>query len=252
MKDNIKKILPCSVVIPVCNEADNIASLLSELDQIMQGWHSSEVIVVDDHSTDQTLEILQRYRKNYPWLRIVQLDKQSGQSAALRYGIKKAGRSLIVTLDGDGQNDPADITHLVEMYHKLSNENTCYLINGYRIRRKDSPWRRFSSLVANAVRSRLLNDNTPDSGCGIKALPKELYLDLPAFDHMHRFIPALVRQQGGKIVSVEVNHRPRAAGNSHYGTLDRLFAGIIDICGVLWLGRRNIQCGLAREEQHGK
>lgn len=251
MNGIIKKIIQFSVVIPVLNEADNITPIILELEQVMQGRNSCEVIFVDDHSTDQTFEILQHHRKKFSWLKVVRLSRQSGQSAALRYGVKEAGAPLIVTLDGDGQNDPADIEQLVDVYHRLSKQNAYCLINGCRTQRKDSGWRRFSSSVANSIRSRLLRDDTPDSGCGIKAYPRELYLDLPPFNHMHRFIPALVHQRGGKIVSVEVNHRPRASGDSHYGTLDRLFAGIIDMIGVLWLGRRSIQLGLTKEEQNG-
>jgi len=240
-----------SVVIPVLNEEDNITPLILELEEVLQERDDSEVIFVDDHSTDQTPEILQRHKGKFPWLKVIRLSRQSGQSAALRYGVKKAAAPLIVTLDGDGQNDPADIKELVDVYHRLRKHNPCCLVNGWRARRKDSGWRRFSSSFANSIRSRLLRDDTPDSSCGIKAYPREVFLDLPPFNHMHRFIPALIRQRGGKVVSVEVNHRPRVTGQSHYGTLDRLFAGIIDMIGVLWLGRRAIQSGLIEEEQDG-
>jgi len=248
LKKNIKQPIEFSIIIPVFNEEGNITPLIFELEQLMREQNSCEVIVVDDHSSDRTLNILQNHQTSYPWLRVIQLNRQSGQSTALRYGIQKAKAPLIVTLDGDGQNDPADIKQLVDTYRKLSRQYPCCLVNGHRIRRRDSPWRRVSSFVANSIRSRLLRDNTPDSGCGIKAFPREIYLDLPSFDHMHRFIPALFRQRGGKIISVEVHHRPRIVGKSHYGTLDRLFAGIIDIFGVLWLGKRAIQPGLVEEE----
>ncbi|WPD24322.1 MAG: glycosyltransferase [Candidatus Electrothrix scaldis] len=165
-------------------------------------------------------------------------------------GIKKAQASLIVTLDGDGQNDPGDIEKLVALYNEKRKNNPCCLINGYRSQRKDSGWRCFSSLFANAIRRLLLRDATPDSGCGIKAYAKETFLDLPPFNHMHRFLPALVRQQGGNVVSVEVKHRPRKSGKSHYGTLDRLFAGVIDLLGVLWLSKRAFPSGLIEEEHH--
>ena len=247
----MKKEIQFSVVIPVLNEEDNITALLLEIGQVLQGQDAFEVIVVDDHSTDQTAKILQRHAGQLPWLKVVRLCRQSGQSAALRYGVKAARAPLIVSMDGDGQNDPADIKQLIDAYYRLTKQNKCCLVNGWRAQRKDSGWRRFSSSFANAVRRRLLKDETPDSGCGIKAYPREVFLDLPAFNHMHRFIPALVRQQGGKVISVEVNHRPRTSGKSHYGTLDRLSAGIVDLIGVLWLARRTIQSGLIKEEQNG-
>jgi dolichol-phosphate mannosyltransferase len=247
----MKKTIQFSVVIPVLNEADNITPLILELEKVMQRQDAFEVIFVDDHSTDETSEILLRNKMKFPWLKVAGLSRQSGQSAALHYGVQEAGAPLIVTLDGDGQNDPADIDQLVDVYHRLRKQNRCCLVNGCRTQRKDSGWRRFSSSFANSVRSRLLRDNTPDSGCGIKAYPRDVFLDLPSFNHMHRFIPALVHQRGGKVVSVEVNHRPRESGKSHYGTLDRLLAGIVDLIGVLWLGRRAIQSGLIEEEQNG-
>ncbi len=251
MNGKIDKTLQFSIVIPVLNEEDNIAPLILELEQVLQEQDSFEVIFVDDHSTDQTPEILQLHKDTYTWLKVVRLCRQSGQSAALHYGVKKATAPLIVTLDGDGQNDPADIVQLIDVYHRVRKQNTCCLINGYRAQRKDSGWRCFSSSVANLIRSRLLKDDTPDSGCGIKAFPREIFLALPSFNHMHRFIPALIRQQGGKVISVAVNHRTRKSGKSHYGTLDRLSAGIIDLLGVLWLGKRTIRCDLLKEKQHG-
>jgi len=238
-----------SVVIPVLNEEDNIPPLILELDQAMQEQGAFEVIFVDDHSTDLTPEILMRHAGKFHWLRVVRLSRQSGQSAALHYGVKSARSSVIVTLDGDGQNDPADIKHLIDVYQRVRKQTACCLVNGYRVRRRDSGWRRFSSSLANGVRSQLLRDDTPDSGCGIKVYSRESFLDLSSFNHMHRFLPALIRQHGGKVVSVAVNHRPRSAGASHYGTLDRLFAGIIDLTGVLWLGKRAIPSGLLEEEK---
>lgn len=247
----MKESIQCSVVIPVLNEEDNITPLVLELDQVMQGWEPFEVIFVDDHSTDRTPEVLLGHTMKFPWLRVVRLSRQSGQSAALCYGIRNARSSVIVSMDGDGQNDPADIQNLVEVYHRVSQHDPCCLVNGYRVQRKDSGWRRFSSSFANSVRSRLLGDDTPDSGCGIKVYSRESFLELSSFNHMHRFLPALIRQHGGKVVSVAVNHRSRSSGASHYGTLDRLFAGIIDLTGVLWLGKRAIPSGLIEEESNG-
>ncbi|HEB69518.1 MAG TPA: glycosyltransferase [Desulfobulbus sp.] len=241
--------LQFSVVVPVLNEEDNITPLILELEQLMPEQEPFEVIFVDDHSTDNTPEVLFRYSMKFPWLRVVRLSRQSGQSAALCYGIRNARSSIIVSMDGDGQNDPSDIPNLVDVYHRVELHSRCCLVNGYRVQRKDSGWRRFSSSFANSVRSRLLKDDTPDSGCGIKVYSRERFLELSSFNHMHRFLPALIRQHGGEVVSVAVNHRPRSSGASHYGTLDRLFAGIIDLTGVLWLGKRVIPSGLVEEEK---
>ena len=227
-----------SVVIPVLNEENNIDPLLHEMEEVLRGWQQVEVICVDDHSADRTLEILTKRSAEYPWLRIIRHREQSGQSAAIRSGVQAARYPLVATLDGDGQNDPRDITQLVTVYHREKKATSPCLINGRRLERQDTGWRRLSSHLANAVRRRLLDDDTPDSGCGIKVFSRADFLDLPSFSHMHRFVPALVRQRGGTVISVEVNHRRRASGASHYGTLDRLAAGIIDLAGVLWLSRR--------------
>ena len=237
-----------SIVIPVLNEEDNIFSLVREIGKQLQGQRGFEVVVVDDHSTDKTAAVLAQLRKDFSWLRTIRLSMQSGQSAALWYGIWKARYPVIVTMDGDGQNDPMDIGKLLNVYQELSRKSSCCLVNGNRVKRKDSGWRRFSSLLANTIRRRLLQDDTPDSGCGIKAFSRETFLSLPSFSHMHRFLPALVRQKGGVVVSVAVRHRARTSGSSHYGTLDRLRAGILDLMGVSWLGKRAIGQGLIEEE----
>ena len=239
-----------TVIIPVLNEEKNISPLVHELRQVQEELGAFDVIFVDDHSTDQTFETIQRLAQRFTWLKVIRLRYQSGQSVALHYGIMHAKKSLIVTLDGDGQNDPADIKKLVDVYKRLAHRNSFSLVNGCRVQRRDSGWRRFSSTVANSVRRWLLRDGTPDSGCGIKAYPKEMFLQLPSFNHMHRFLPALVHQCGGKVISVDVNHRPRNEGRSHYGTLDRLVAGIVDLCGVMWLARRAIIMGLVEEDSH--
>ncbi len=239
-----------SVVVPVLNEEENITPLLHELSAVMQDKQEVEVIYVDDHSTDRTPEILTRHSAEFPWLRVIRLRRQSGQSAALRCGVQHAAYPLVVTLDGDGQNDPADIQQLIDIYRRESHEITLCLVNGHRVTRKDSGWRRWTSFIANTVRSHVLSDDTPDSGCGIKAFPRDGFLQLPSFSHMHRFVPALIRQRGGKVVSVAVHHRGRSSGKSHYGTWDRLAAGIIDLIGVYWLGRRAIRTDTAMEKKH--
>jgi len=235
-----KAAMQLSVVIPVLNEENNVEPLLHELEETLRGWDQVEVICVDDHSADRTLEILKSRSAEYPWLRIVRHHEQSGQSAAVRSGVQAARYPLIATLDGDGQNDPYDIAQLVAVYHREKNIAGPCLVNGRRLQRQDTGWRRLSSRLANGVRRRLLGDDTPDSGCGIKVFARADFLDLPSFNHMHRFVPALVRQRGGTVISVAVNHRRRVSGASHYGTLDRLAAGIVDLVGVLWLARRAI------------
>jgi dolichol-phosphate mannosyltransferase len=227
-----------SVVVPVHNEAENLEPLLAEITQALEGRIGYEIVYVDDGSTDGTPPRLAALRTAFPRLRVLRHARAFGQSAALLTGIRAAQGGLIATLDGDGQNDPADILRLLETWQALRRENPQAMVAGHRKKRKDTGWRRFSSRVANAVRGALLGDRTPDTGCGLKIFPRALFLELPAFDHMHRFLPALAQRAGGAVVSVEVNHRPRLAGLSKYGTWQRLWAGIIDMAGVMWLQRR--------------
>ncbi|GAB6139467.1 glycosyltransferase family 2 protein [Methylosoma difficile] len=228
-----------SIVIPVHNEADNIVSLLSEIESAMHVADAYEIIVVDDGSKDQTTLVLKELlAKGNKSLRIFS-QQQSGQSTAIRTGVKAAQYDVIATLDGDGQNDPADIPNLynalVEQSASIAN---LWMVVGWRNHRHDSHWRLLSSKLANSVRARLLGDHTPDTGCGSKVFYKDKFLDLPYFDHMHRFLPALIIRAGGQVISEPVNHRARINGRSKYGTLDRLWAGIIDIMGVIWLQKR--------------
>jgi dolichol-phosphate mannosyltransferase len=227
-----------SVVVPVHNETGNLQPLLEEITQALEGLCDYEVIYVDDGSTDETLAQLGALRAAYPRLRVLKHLKGCGQSTALSTGIRAAQSPAIATLDGDGQNDPADIPRLWDALKDLQREQPLAMVAGYRKSRKDTGWRRFSSKVANAVRGGLLRDNTPDTGCGLKVFSRELFLRMPYFDHMHRFLPALTQRQGGRVISVEVNHRPRLAGVSKYGTWQRLWVGIIDLFGVMWLQRR--------------
>ena len=225
-----------SVVVPVKNEAENIAPLVAEIRAALDGVASYEIVYVDDGSSDATAAELSRAASGFPGLRVLRHQSSCGQSAAIRTGVKAARGEWIATIDGDGQNDPADIPRLLAMAREAG---IATLIAGWRQQRKDTGWKRFSSLVANGVRSRLLRDATPDTGCGLKVFRREMFLDLPYFDHMHRFLPALVQRAGGRTVSVPVNHRPRARGVSNYGTLDRLLVGIVDLFGVMWLVRRS-------------
>lgn len=227
-----------SVVIPVCNEAGNVVPLGNEIAAAL-GGRAFEILFVDDGSTDATAEQVRQLRlAGLPMVRLLRHSARSGQSAAVCSGVRAARAPWVATLDGDGQNDPADIPKLLAARDAAGNEDV-RLFMGHRVNRRDTGWRRFQSRIANGVRAALLGDATPDTGCGIKLMHRETFLELPRFDHMHRFFPALYRRAGSRVVSVPVNHRPRAGGVSKYGMLDRLWVGIIDLFGVMWLARRH-------------
>ena len=226
-----------SVVIPVCNEEESIGILIEEITQALAQKYQHEIIVVDDGSTDKTLEVLLKIKKDLPTLRVIKHLQNSGQSTAVRTGVQYANSNWIATLDGDGQNDPADIPNL---YNELVSQNLdpWLVVAGYRKKRKDTWLKRISSKYANGIRDKLLRDGTPDTGCGLKIFARDSFLALPYFDHMHRYIPALFQRQGGRVVSIEVNHRHRMQGTSKYGFHNRLWVGIVDILGVRWLQNR--------------
>lgn len=226
-----------SIVIPVKNEAPNIAPLVAEICAALDGLVAYEILYVDDGSSDGTAEEVRRLAATTPQLRLIRHARSCGQSAAIRSGVRAARAAWIATLDGDGQNDPGDIPKLWRLA-EAAPATPPLLLNGNRRRRQDSAVKRLSSRIANGVRRRLLGDDTPDTGCGLKLFSRALFLDLPYFDHMHRFMPALVLRQGGTVRSVDVNHRPRQRGVSNYGVLDRLAVGIVDLFGVMWLQRR--------------
>jgi dolichol-phosphate mannosyltransferase len=225
-----------SIVIPARNEAENIAPLVAEIAAALDGLLSYEVICIDDGSSDATAAAVHGVAGTNAAVRLLRHDRGYGQSAAIRSGVKAARAAWIATLDGDGQNDPADIPRLWEMTRAAGSERL--LITGRRTKRRDSRVKRVSSHIANAVRAGLLKDATPDTGCGLKLFRRDLFLELPFFDHMHRYLPALVLREGGQTVSAPVNHRPRSHGVSNYGTLDRLAVAFADLVGVLWLQRR--------------
>jgi dolichol-phosphate mannosyltransferase len=225
-----------SIVIPARNEAENIAPLVAEIAGALDGKLTYDVTYIDDGSSDDTAAAVRAVAATHPAVRLLRHDRSCGQSAAVRSGVKAARAEWIATLDGDGQNDPADIPRLWEMTRAAGSERL--LIAGRRTKRRDTWIKRASSRIANAVRAGLLKDATPDTGCGLKLFRRDLFLDLPFFDHMHRYLPALVLREGGKTVSVPVNHRPRSRGVSNYGTLDRLAVAFADLIGVLWLQRR--------------
>lgn len=230
-----------AVVVPVYNEAENIAPLIDEIRAALDGGVPYEIVYVDDGSTDSTPARLDELAATCPALRVVRHSTCCGQSAAIATGVEAAEAPLIVTLDGDGQNDPADIVKLLTMHgeaRKGAETAGPILVAGLRTHRRDTWVKRFSSRVANGVRARLLDDDTPDTGCGLKVFERAAFLKLPRFDHMHRFLPALMLRQGGQVISVAVDHRPRERGTSKYGVLDRLWVGIADLLGVMWLCRR--------------
>ncbi len=223
-----------SVVVPVRNEQDNVASLIAEIDAALTSTIEHEIIYVDDGSSDGTYAKLKSLQLLYPQLRVIHHAASCGQSTAVRTGVKFAKYDWVATLDGDGQNDPADIPKLLAALF-----DGVELVGGNRRASRRDTWvKRISSVVANGVRSRMLHDDTPDTGCGLKLFSRAAFLDLPYFDHMHRFLPALIKRRGGKIVSVPVSHRNREFGKSNYGTIDRLLVGIVDLFGVAWLQRR--------------
>ena len=221
-----------SVVIPVRNEAENVGPLAAELATALADV-SHELIFVDDGSADATARVLRDLGDGA--VRVVRHVRSCGQSAAIVTGARAARGHWLATIDGDGQNDPADLPALLR---RAMDAGEHCLAAGHRTRRRDSWVKRKSSRIANGVRARLLGDATPDTGCGLKVLPRALFMQLPQFDHMHRFLPALVLRAGGQVVSVPVNHRPRLRGVSNYGTLDRLAVGVVDLAGVWWLQRR--------------
>ena len=236
-----------SVVVPVRNEAPNVAPLVAEIGAALAAL-PHEIVYVDDGSTDGTAAALREAERLLPEgvpLRRLRHRAGCGQSAAVATGVRAARGEWIATLDGDGQNDPADIPRLLR---RAQAEGGAVLVAGHRVSRRDTRTKRWTSRVANAVRARLLGDATPDTGCGLKVFPRALFLDLPRFDHMHRFLPALVLRAGGRVVSEPVNHRPRLRGRSNYGTLDRLAVSLFDLVGMAWLQRRGSRPVLEPED----
>ena len=227
-----------SVVVPVHNEEDNVAPLVAEIVSALRGnpllkGGDFEIIYVDDTSRDATLQRLQGLQASTPELRVIRHLTNAGQSTAVRNGVKAARGAWIATLDGDGQNDPADIPNLLAQ--RDAADPLVKLFAGWRVKRQDSGSKRWASKWANAIRSRMLHDDTPDTGCGTKLFEREAFLDLPYFDHMHRYLPALMQRAGWKTVSVPVNHRHRTAGVSKYNNFNRALVGIRDLRGVAWL-----------------
>jgi dolichol-phosphate mannosyltransferase len=231
-----------SVVVPVFNEQDNVAPLVGEIVAALRGRAPDEggdfeIVYVDDHSTDATFDTLRRLKAEVPELRVLRHVTNSGQSTAIRTGVKAARGAWIATLDGDGQNDPADIPKLLAQ--RAQSPAEVKLFAGWRVNRQDSGSKRWASRLANAIRTRMLRDDTPDTGCGTKLFEREAFLELPFFNHMHRYLPALMQRAGWRTESVPVNHRARSTGVSKYNNLGRAMVGIADLRGVAWLIRRS-------------
>jgi dolichol-phosphate mannosyltransferase len=257
-----------SIVIPAKNEEDNIDSLVKEIRESLEGRFTFEIIYINDGSTDATLSVLGQLQSDCSNLRVYSHHTGAGQSRAIYHGVHLARHPIIATLDADGQNTPSDIPAMVEKLVQLNTLATAKmpvshrltsifnapgktaLIAGYRKNRRDTWVKRISSKIANNFREWALKDQTPDTGCGLKVFYREVFLRLPYFDHMHRFLPALVRRIGYSVSVHEVTHRPRRAGVSKYGLHDRLWVGVIDILGVIWLQKRYKPVGLVEERKN--
>ena len=225
-----------SIVVPVRNEAENIAPLIAEIVAALDGRWVYEIIYVDDGSTDATAERLASAMTQHKNLRQLRHAVSSGQSAAVRSGVRAARGAIVATLDGDGQNNPAFLPELISALEKGGER--VGLVAGQRVGRKDTGFKKFQSRAANAIRSTILHDGTRDTGCGLKAFRRDVFLMMPYFDGLHRFLPALMRREGFDIAYVDVIDRPRRSGVSNYGFFDRLWVGIMDLAGVWWLIRR--------------
>ena len=237
MSDVPANVPAVSVVIPVRNEAGNLGPLLAEIVSALDKRAAFEIIFVNDGSTDRTESELTLLMASRPWLRHVKHKSSCGQSAAIRTGVEHARAPVIVTLDGDGQNDPVFIPDLLKAL--AQGAPRVGLVAGQRVRRRANLFKRLQSRIANAVRSAVLRDGTRDTGCGLKSFRRDVFLRLPYFNGLHRFLPALVRREGYEVAYVDVVDRPRRAGKSNYGMWDRLWVGIMDLIGVWWLIRRS-------------
>ena len=226
-----------SVVVPVYNEAENVGKLASEIAVAMEGA-SYEMIFINDASSDGTLKVLGELKTDFPALRVLSHRKNAGQSRAVRTGVLAARSEYIATLDGDGQNDPADIPALYAQITRADAPANLALVGGRRAKRQDSYAKKIASKYGNMVRKKLLNDEADDTGCGLKLFTREAFLRLPYFDHVHRYIPALMLREGYVIEFCDVNHRHREFGVSKYTNFGRLMVSIADLRGVMWLNRR--------------
>lgn len=224
-----------SVVVPVFNEEDNVAELVGEIAAALDG-RRYEMVFVNDASTDGTQARLVDLKAQYRSLRPLSHNTNAGQSRAVHTGVNAARGSIIVTMDGDGQNDPSDAPALVDQL--TAAPDTVAMIGGRRVKRKDTAWKKFGSRIGNGVRKRLLKDQADDTGCGLKAFYRQAFVRLPYFDHMHRFLPALMLREGFEVEYCDVKHRQRMHGRSKYTNFGRLMASMSDLFGVMWLNSR--------------
>ncbi len=229
-------------MVPAYNERDNLAPLLAEIAAALSG-RRYEVIVVDDGSTDGTLEALKTLRRQYPELRILAFERNAGQTAAFAAGFRAAAAPIVVTLDADLQNDPADIPRLVETLQ----HSGVTAVAGYRANRRDTSWKRLQSRIANGVRNRLNGEVIRDTGCSLKAFRTDAVRDLPLFSGMHRFLPTLIKMQGGSVSEVPVGHRPRQHGVTKYGMWNRVWRSLVDAFAVRWMQRRALRYRVREE-----
>lgn len=229
--------LELSIVVPVHNEAGNVQQLVTEIALALEG-RAYEMVFVDDASTDDTRAVLVGLKEQFPALRVLSHRRNSGQSRAIRTGVLGAKGKIIGTLDGDGQNDPADLPDLYRKLTRADAPKELKMVMGRRASRKDTAWKRFGSRFANSIRKRMLKDDCDDSGCGIKVMHRDAFLSLPYFDHIHRYMPAMMNAEGYKVEFLDVNHRERGAGRSKYTNFGRLWAALSDLRGVTWLIRR--------------
>ncbi|MCR9225478.1 MAG: glycosyltransferase family 2 protein [Hyphomonas sp.] len=235
-----------SICVPMHNEAGNAEQLVSEIAAALEG-RAYEMVITDDASTDDTRAVLAGLKDTYPQLRVISHRQNAGQSRALRTAIQHARSPIVGTLDGDGQNDPADLPALYRSLTRADAPEGLAMVMGRRASRKDSAWKKFGSSFANSIRKRLLRDDCDDSGCGIKVIKRDVFLALPYFDHMHRYMPALMNAEGLKVEFLNVNHRERGAGKSKYTNFGRLIDALSDLRGVMWLIRRRRNPGGADE-----
>ncbi|MGB5559170.1 MAG: glycosyltransferase family 2 protein [Paracoccaceae bacterium] len=226
-----------SIVIPMKNEGQNIGALIGDI-LAACGPEEVEVIAVDDASTDNSADVVRDLMATHPNVRLVQHDRSGGQSAAVHSGVRAARAAIIATLDGDGQNPPAELPRLYAPLIDPAAPATLGLVAGQRVKRQDTWSKRYASKFANALRGWALNDGTRDTGCGLKAFRRDAFLALPYFNHMHRYLPALFKRDGWQLALVDVSHRPRIAGQSNYSNWQRGLVGAVDLIGVMWLLRR--------------
>lgn len=240
------QMLDISIIVPVHNESGAIGKLIDEINNAFNGYEF-EIIIVDDNSKDNTREVLQSLKPKYPRLRIFSHQKNAGQSRAIYSGVLAAKGKCIGTLDGDGQNDPKDLPTMLRQLNRIDAPSNIGMVQGMRLKRQDSEAKKIASKFANNIRQALLNDGAIDSGCGIKVVKRDVFLNLPYFDHMHRYMAALIKQAGYKTEFLEVHHRARETGQSKYTNIGRLIAALTDLIGVIWLGTRRKDFGKVDE-----